>query len=35
MPLPALRPHLDAMGIAYHPEPDLGWDAAAAAADVD
>lgn len=21
----ALRPHLDAMGIAYHPEPDLGW----------
>ncbi|WP_187470989.1 beta-N-acetylhexosaminidase [Luteimonas viscosa] len=23
----ALRPHLDAMGIRYHPEPDLGWDA--------
>ena len=21
----ALRPHLDAMGIQYHPEPDLGW----------
>ncbi len=21
----ALRPHLDAMGIRYHPEPDLGW----------
>ena len=21
----ALRSHLDAMGIAYHPEPDLGW----------
>ncbi|MGJ4801901.1 beta-N-acetylhexosaminidase [Luteimonas sp. SDU82] len=29
----ALRPHLDAMGIAYHPEPDLGWDAPTA--DVD
>lgn len=23
--LSALRPHLDAMGIAYHPEPDLYW----------
>ncbi|MCW5579868.1 MAG: family 20 glycosylhydrolase [Luteimonas sp.] len=23
--LGALRPHLDAMGIRYHPEPDLGW----------
>lgn len=22
----ALRPHLDALGIAYHPEPDLGWE---------
>lgn len=22
----ALRPHLDAMGVRYHPEPDLGWD---------
>ncbi|QNN46559.1 beta-N-acetylhexosaminidase [Thermomonas brevis] len=21
----ALRPHLDALGIRYHPEPDLGW----------
>ena len=21
----ALRPHLDAQGIGYHPEPDLGW----------
>ncbi|MCA0197712.1 MAG: beta-N-acetylhexosaminidase [Proteobacteria bacterium] len=21
----ALRPHLDALGIVYHPEPDLGW----------
>ncbi len=21
----ALRPHLDGMGIRYHPEPDLGW----------
>ena len=21
-----LRGHLDAMGIAYHPEEDLGWD---------
>ncbi|MGY1520304.1 beta-N-acetylhexosaminidase [Luteimonas sp. A482] len=25
----ALRSHLDAMGIAYHPEPDLGWADAA------
>ncbi|MCR6661792.1 MAG: beta-N-acetylhexosaminidase [Luteimonas sp.] len=24
----ALRPHLDAMGVQYHPEPDLGWDEA-------
>ncbi|KAF1694570.1 beta-N-acetylhexosaminidase [Pseudoxanthomonas koreensis] len=23
--LGALRPHLDAMGVRYHPEPDLGW----------
>ncbi|WP_202842346.1 beta-N-acetylhexosaminidase [Luteimonas saliphila] len=21
----ALRPHMDALGIGYHPEPDLGW----------
>lgn len=24
----ALRPHLDAMGVRYHPEPDLGWEGA-------
>jgi hypothetical protein len=24
-----LRPHLEAMGIAYHREPDLGWADAA------
>ncbi|MBP7367671.1 MAG: hypothetical protein KA925_09550 [Pseudoxanthomonas sp.] len=23
--LGALRPQLDALGIGYHPEPDLGW----------
>ena len=27
----ALRGHLDAMGVAYHPEPDLGWQDAAPA----
>lgn len=29
----ALRPHLDAMGIRYHPEPDLGWADAAPGAE--
>ena len=29
----ALRTHLDALGVGYHPEPDLGWDDGASAGD--